>query len=103
MTRIYIFVIAALSALTTSGAESTHWPPVGFVEVRAYLYNLEGDQATPILKQGTLHASVWNPKGAELNKPQIATVQKAVADHHPEALELGQVVIGHVMRLFTTM
>ena len=89
MARIYIFVTAALFALTSPGAESTNWPPAGFVEVRAYLYNLEGDQAAPILKQGTLQASVWNPKGAELSKPQIATVQKAVADYHPEGLRVG--------------
>jgi len=85
MARIYTILFLALLALTrTVGAESTNWPPAGYVEVRAYLYNLAGEHAAPILKQGKLHATVWNPTGVELSKPQITTVQRAVADYHPE-------------------
>ena len=87
MKRICIFIAMALLGLTrTLNAASTNWPPTGYVEVRAYLYNLDGEQAAPILQQGKLNASVWNPEGVALNKKQMAKVQKAVADHYPAAL-----------------
>src|SRR5258708_24526071 len=89
MKRTCIFIAIALLGLTrTLSAASTNWPPVGYVEVRAYLYNLEGDQGAPILEQGKLNASVWNPKGAALNKKQMAKVQKAVTDYHPAGLSV---------------
>jgi len=84
MTRIYIlFVVVVLTLTRSVSAESTNWLPAGYAEVRAYLYNLEGEQAAPIVKHGKLHESVWNPEGAALNKKQTATVQKAVVDYHP--------------------
>jgi hypothetical protein len=87
MKRICIFIAMALLGLTRSlSAESTNWPRAGYVEVRAYLYNLEGEQAAPILAQGKLNASVWNPKGVALNKAQIAKVLEAVVDYHPTGL-----------------
>src|SRR5438309_1864127 len=61
--RIYNLIAVALLALTSNaGAESTNWPPSAYAEVRAYLYNLEGEGAAPILKQGKLNATVWNPE-----------------------------------------
>ena len=85
MAPIYFFIVAALLASArTVGAGSTSWPPTGYVEVRAYLYNLDGEPLARILKQAKLHATVWNPKGAALSKAQIATVQRAVADYHPD-------------------
>ena len=82
--RIYNLIAVALLALTrTAGAESTNWPPAAYAEVRAYLYNLEGEGAAPILKQGKLNATVWNPEGVALSNAQIATVQRSVADNHP--------------------
>jgi len=87
MMRICILIVVALFALTRSvSAESTNWPPAVYAEVRAYLYNLAGEQAAPIVKQGKLDATVWNPEGAALNKKQMATVQKAVVDYHPAGL-----------------
>ena len=78
--------MSVLGLTRTLSAASTNWPPAGYVEVRAYLYNLEGEQAAPILEQGKLNASVWNPKGVALNKKQMAKVLKAVADHYPASL-----------------
>ena len=72
--RIYNLIAVALLALTrTAGAESTNWPSAAYTEVRAYLYNLEGEGAAPILKQGKLNATVWNPEGVALSKTQIYT------------------------------
>src|SRR5258708_7020171 len=87
MKRTCIFIAMALFGLTrTLSAASTNWPPAGYVEVRAYLYNLEGEQAAHILEQGKLNASVWTPKGVALNQAQIAGVRKAVADYPPAGL-----------------
>jgi len=89
MKRICIFAALAMVGLTrVVSAQSTNWPPAGYVEVRAYLYNMEGEGAPPILKEGRLHETVWNPKGARLSEAQIATVQKAVAEYHP-AIPMG--------------
>ena len=78
--------MALLGLTRTLSAASTNWPPAGYVEVRAYLYNLEGDEGAPIGEQGKLNASVWNPKGVALNKKQMAKVLKAVTDYHPAGL-----------------
>src|SRR5688572_30665190 len=78
--------MSALIVLVGCATHRTNWPPVGYAEIRAYLYNLEGDQAAPIVKQGKLHATVWNPEGEPLDKKQMATVQKAVVDYHPAGL-----------------
>lgn len=101
MNRTCIFIAMALLGLTrTLIAASTNWPPVDYVEVRAYLYNLDGDQAAPIWEQGKLNASVWNPEGAALNKKQMAKVLKAVADHYPAGLAPRRAVISRAMPLF---
>jgi hypothetical protein len=85
---ICFFILACLLGTGMSaGAGSTNWPPVGYTQVRAYLYNLDGVDAAPILEKGKLAASVTNRKGVALTKAQIAVVQKAVADFHPHTLE----------------
>jgi hypothetical protein len=62
--------------------------PASTTVVRAYLYNLEGVQGAPILKDGKLHATVWNPKGTALTEAQIAKVRRAVFEYHPTAIQI---------------
>jgi hypothetical protein len=69
-------------------AESNRWRPANTAVVKAYLYNLAGEQGAPILKDGRLHPTIWNPKGVSLTEQQITKVRKAVAEYHPKAISL---------------
>lgn len=76
------------------------WPFVPYSKVKAYLYNLEGNEQPPILddsqwshkqrkiarknKQipGCLHFSVINAEGTVLSEEQIQSLMKAVTDNY---------------------
>ena len=54
---------------------STNWPPTGYSEVRAYIYNFEGSNGG-IFKNGTLNKTIENKKGILLNQSQVAKVSQ---------------------------
>ena len=64
------FLIAALLLFTNSWARAT-WSDLPINEIRVFYYNVEGDMARPIVKDGHLDESVEAPKeGIALSKDQ---------------------------------
>lgn len=63
-----LFLLLALSCITL-GAD---WPPVKYIEVRAYYYNHIGQPDFPITQRGKLNPTVQNKGGALLSKKQVA-------------------------------
>jgi len=59
MTRALLFLVCATLPLLADKP----WPPVQYAEVRAYYYNVRGEDAAPIVKDGKLHATVVNKEG----------------------------------------
>ena len=85
----YIWILTAsviLALADMANGQSTNWPPVPFAEVRAYLYNLSGKHAAPILDHGKINPTAWNPEGARLEPAQIAALQRAVTEYHPSVV-----------------
>jgi hypothetical protein len=67
-------------------APASDWPGMPLVEVRAYLYNLDGAYKPPILVDGQLHPSVVDPAGLALDEAQILRLREAVRHDVPRTM-----------------
>ena len=59
------------------------WPSVPFSSVRAYFYNPTGSLGSPLLHEGELHSTVFDPTGVELERPQKEVLRLALFGDHP--------------------
>ena len=81
--RFICFVLAGLIVAAPSlAAGSTNWPPAGYTEIRAYLYNLDGVEGAPIFENGKLSRSVVSSNGVVLGKRERERLLHAVTGSH---------------------
>jgi hypothetical protein len=60
------------------------WPTNSYVEVKAYVFNLESQMDVRFLNGTNLNADVFNADGARLNQTQVKELLKAITGKHPE-------------------
>src|SRR5687767_6066730 len=65
-------------------SSSRAWPPKGYTEVRAFLYNLDSHDSWPCVTNGHLDATMTDTNGVRLTDAQISRLLKAVTGKHPE-------------------
>ena len=82
--RSILPVAATAILLLSQFVNAVEWPPAN-AEARAYLYNLDGEQSAPVLKEGKLSASVWNSTGVPLNRQLLKALRKATVEYHSNA------------------
>jgi len=82
--RLLLISIAGLSLSAT--AMSTNWPPAGYKEVRAYIFNLDGHSGARILETNQLSDTVVNREGVRLGKLDIERLLQAAVVLKPIAV-----------------
>jgi hypothetical protein len=76
--------LVAVALLTCTACSSNRaWPPDGYTQIQACLYNLDNYEL-PFITNGILDASVVDTNGVTLSKDQEARFVRAVAGVHPD-------------------
>jgi hypothetical protein len=60
------------------------WPTNSYVEVKAYVFNLESHMDVQFLNGTNLSADVFNKEGSHLNQTQVKELLKAITGKHTE-------------------
>ena len=96
-TRIAILFALLAIAITccVSCSSNRAWPPKGYTEVRAFLYNLDSDDSLACVTNGRLDASMTDTNGVRLTDVQTSRFLAAVTGTHPEHAVAGCYVPHH--------
>ncbi len=92
---VTLLAIAVGGYLSYSSRPRRDWPPNGYTEVRAFLYNLDSSDALPCVTNGVLDASVTDTNGVRLTDAQVSRFLKAVTGPHAKHLVAGCFVPHH--------
>lgn len=65
-------------------SSSRAWPPKGYTEVRAFLYNLDSDDSLPCVTKGRLDASMTDTNGVRLTDAQVSRFLTTITGKHPQ-------------------
>ena len=84
-TRLVIpFALLAAVFICVFFSRNRAWPPKGYTEVRAFLYNLDSGDSKPCITNGCLDASITDTNGVRLTETQVSRFLTAVTGKHPQ-------------------
>jgi hypothetical protein len=66
------------------GEAAEIWPTNSYVEVKAYIFNLESQMDVQFLNGTNLNSNVFNAQGVRLHQSQLKELLKAVTGKPPE-------------------
>jgi hypothetical protein len=77
-------LVASFASCSRTSKSVSSWPPVGYASVKAYIYNLDGDDSAPLLSRDRLSESVLDAAGSVLSQNDAKRFIAAVSGSHPE-------------------
>jgi hypothetical protein len=94
------FALLVVTLVCISCSSNRAWPPKGYTEVRAFLYNLDSHGGLPCVTKGRLDASIVDTNGTRLSDTQVSRLLAAVTGTHPDHNVLGCYVPHHAYIFF---